>query len=95
MSIGIDVNTELSASTWQQLKNAGVDFAFIKASEGHPDSSSSDLIMKSRFISNVTRATASGIMVGAYHYCHATNIYTGSNANSTSVEQKSGCYYLM
>ncbi|MFA6729987.1 MAG: glycoside hydrolase family 25 protein [Eubacteriales bacterium] len=84
--LGVDVSFSVSASTWGKLKNQGVTFAFIKASEGYPDSSSTDRAMRQCFINNVNAATSKGIMVGAYHFCRAMNVNTGSSVNKLSVE---------
>lgn len=58
---GIDVSHHQGAIRWQALPGQGVDFAYIKASEGgdHRDR---------RFAENWAGARAAGIRRGAYHF---------------------------
>ncbi len=64
---GIDVSKWQGVIDWNKVKNAGVEFAMIRASYG-----SSNLDPK--FEANYQGAKDSGIAVGAYHYSHATTI---------------------
>ena len=58
---GIDVSHHQGAIDWRRLPAQGVDFAYIKASEGgdHRDSA---------FAANWAGAAQAGIAHGAYHY---------------------------
>ncbi len=58
---GVDVSHHQGGVDWQRLRAEGVDFAYIKASEGgdHRDR---------RFAENWNGAKAAGIRHGAYHF---------------------------
>ncbi len=58
---GIDVSHHQGAIDWPSVADAGVQFAWIKATEGgdHRDT---------RFVENWTSATKAGVAVGAYHF---------------------------
>lgn len=58
---GIDVSEHQGEIDWQAVSRAGVDFAFIKASEGkdHKDS---------RFSRNWADSAAAGVVRSAYHF---------------------------
>lgn len=58
---GIDVSHHAGAIDWQQVANAGVHFAWLKASEGgdHRDQ---------RFTANSQGAHEAGLLVGPYHF---------------------------
>ena len=60
---GIDVSKYQGLIDWNQVKNAGVQFAWIKATEGgdHTDS---------QFQRNWIEAKAAGIPRGAYHFVY-------------------------
>ncbi len=58
---GIDVSHHNSAINWMQVADQNIAFAFIKATEG------SDM-RDSQFKENWSRATANGIVCGAYHF---------------------------
>jgi lysozyme len=58
---GIDVSHHQGRIAWSRLKAQGVDFAYIKATEG------ADL-RDHRFAQNRTGAVRAGIPYGAYHY---------------------------
>jgi lysozyme len=58
---GIDVAKFQGEIDWQQLRQAGVKFAFIKATEGADR-------LDSRFHANWEAARAAGIARGAYHF---------------------------
>lgn len=58
---GVDVSTYQGKVDWEELAAQGVDFAFIKATEG---SSLQDV----RFAENWAGAQAAGIRPGAYHF---------------------------
>lgn len=58
---GIDVSHHQGPIDWRRVANAGVAFAFLKATEGgdHVDEN---------FLTNFEGARAAGIAVGAYHF---------------------------
>lgn len=58
---GIDVSHHQRAIGWRQVKASGVDFAYLKASEGgdHRDRT---------FAANAQAAAQAGLPVGAYHF---------------------------
>ena len=58
---GIDVSKYQGDIDWSTVRRAGIDFAFIKATEGgdHTDD---------RFFDNWSAARAAGVPRGAYHY---------------------------
>ncbi len=58
---GVDVSSYQGEVDWPTLAGQGVDFAFIKATEG---SGSADRY----FSQNWVNAQAAGVMVGAYHF---------------------------
>ncbi|MCM1058249.1 MAG: hypothetical protein NC517_11675 [Firmicutes bacterium] len=58
---GVDVSHYQGEIDWRQMKEQGVDFAFIKATEGsgHVDE---------RYEENLENAQAAGIYAGVYHF---------------------------
>ena len=58
---GIDVSHYKKMIDWAEVKNAGVKFAYIKATEA-------DSFVDPRFDFNWTRARKAGIIRGAYHF---------------------------
>ncbi len=60
---GIDVSHHQGVIDWQAVAADGIDFAFIKASEG-------TTLRAPRFESNAKAATAAGIAWAPYHYFH-------------------------
>ncbi len=58
---GIDVSHHQGEINWQKLKTQGIDFAFIKATEGgdHVDR---------KFVENWSASKAAGMARGAYHF---------------------------
>ena len=66
---GIDVSRWQGKIDWERVKKSGVDFAFIKVSQGGSLSSLSiNPFTDSYFKSNITEAAAAGIRCGVYHY---------------------------
>lgn len=58
---GIDVHGSKGLVNWNALKQAGISFAFVKATEGAT-------FLDNRIIHNLREARAAGILVGPYHY---------------------------
>lgn len=63
---GIDVSVHNDSIDWQKVKNAGIQFAILRAGYGR------ELSQKdARFEENYRNAKAAGILVGAYWYSYA------------------------
>lgn len=60
-SFGIDVSNHQGGIDWRAVRADGIDFAYIKATEGGD-------FVDARFSANWTEATAAGLEVGAYHF---------------------------
>ena len=58
---GVDVSSYQGTVDWPVLAEQGVDFAFLKATEG-------SALQDSRFAVNWAEARAAGIRTGAYHF---------------------------
>ncbi|MFJ8078271.1 lysozyme [Streptomyces sp. NPDC096176] len=71
---GIDVSHWQGAINWSSVKGAGIDFAYIKATEGTS-------FKDSRFGTNYTDAYNAGLVRGAYHFArpNASNGATQAN----------------
>ncbi len=71
---GIDVSRWQEKIDWEKVKADGIEFAFIKASQG---GSISSLKIKpftdSYFKRNITNADAAGVFCGVYHYLTGVN----------------------
>jgi GH25 family lysozyme M1 (1,4-beta-N-acetylmuramidase) len=74
---GVDVYNGTGTINWTSVKNSGVSFAFLKATEG--------LTFQDSFYStNRTNAKAQGIVVGAYHFARPS---TSPSAAASGVAQ--------
>lgn len=71
---GIDVSTYQGSINWSAVKASGIDFAIVKATQGHAVSSSSYLFTDRQFANNVTGAHDVGLKVGVYHYLTAKTV---------------------
>ena len=69
--VGIDVSKWNGDIDWDMVKNAGVEFAIIRA--GYRGSVTGSLVEDPRFADNIRGATASGIPVGVYFFTQAVN----------------------
>lgn len=68
MSIkGIDISHHQSRPNFSAVKNAGIGFVILKATEGVN-------YVDPAFIANVDAAKAAGLPIGAYHFLRATSI---------------------
>lgn len=75
MKRGIDVSTYQGDINWAQVKADGIDFAFIKATQGRSVSNSSlRNFTDSKFAQNIVNANRWGIRIGVYHYLTAWNV---------------------
>ena len=70
---GVDVSAyqSLSASDWKKLKNAGIDYAFIRTSGTYYGSNKHTTYDDYKFEDNYNNAKAAGMMLGTYHYTSA------------------------
>lgn len=75
---GIDVSHHQGRIQWPLLKSQGVDFAYIKASEGGD-------FRDPMFAANLKGAAESGIKRGAYHFFTLCRPGAGQAANFVSV----------
>ncbi|MBR5682166.1 MAG: glycoside hydrolase family 25 protein [Ruminococcus sp.] len=70
-TIGVDVSEFQGDIDWTQVKQAGIDFAFIRI--GYRTYGDGIITYDSAFQRNIEGAQAAGIKVGAYFYSQATN----------------------
>ena len=68
---GIDVSKWNGDIDWDKVRNAGVEFAIIRA--GYRGSVTGSLVEDPRFTENMKGASASGIPVGVYFFTQAVN----------------------
>ncbi len=64
---GIDVSYWQGAIDWKKVRDAGVEFAFLRSSLG-------DYYTDETFYYNITQAQKVGIKVGVYHFCRADTV---------------------
>lgn len=69
--VGIDVSKWNGDIDWDRVRNAGVEFAIIRA--GYRGSVTGSLVEDPYFAANIKGATASGIPVGVYFFTQAVN----------------------
>ena len=69
---GIDVSHWQGTINWASVKNAGIKFAFMKATQGNT-------YVDPKFATNLTGAKAQGILVGPYHFCDLNTDTTNAN----------------
>lgn len=68
---GVDVSEHQLEIDWQQVKDAGVDFAMIRA--GYRGSTQGGLYTDEYFYRNIQNALDAGLKVGAYFFSQATS----------------------
>lgn len=85
MKLGIDVSENNGEVDFEAVAAAGVKFVMVRASYGQHEEDS-------RFVENVEKAHAAGLVVGAYHYGYALNPRQAMNEaiNCQRVIEKSG-----
>ncbi len=71
-TIGIDVSYYQGSIDWQQVKNAGIDFAILRL--GYRGYSAGTLVEDERFREHIAGASAVGIDVGIYFFSQAINV---------------------
>lgn len=69
---GIDVSEHQEEIDWEVVKNAGVEFAFIRV--GYRGTESGECTLDDYFEQNIEGALANGIDVGVYFFSQAINI---------------------
>jgi GH25 family lysozyme M1 (1,4-beta-N-acetylmuramidase) len=69
---GIDVSRWQGSINWTSVKNSGVQFAFLKATEGID-------YVDPQFHNNIQGAKTAGVMVGTYHFCRLDSYATNPN----------------
>jgi len=69
---GIDVSTHQGTINWTSVKNAGVKFAFTKATEGID-------FLDNKFTTNMAGAKAAGVLIGPYHFARPDSYNTDPN----------------
>nr|WP_026929016.1 lysozyme [Glycomyces tenuis] len=72
--IGIDVSHYQGSINWTSVKNAGIDFAYIKATEG-------TTYLDPRFDTNYPAAYHAGVIRGAYHFARPSSSSGAAQAN--------------
>jgi GH25 family lysozyme M1 (1,4-beta-N-acetylmuramidase) len=60
---GIDVSHWQGSINWTSVRNSGVEFAFMKATQG-------TTYVDPTFAANAQNATNAGVLVGPYHFCN-------------------------
>ncbi len=85
--LGIDVSDYQSIINWTNVKKAGIDFAWTKASEGVSATESS-------LSTNMAHARNVGIPIGVYHYAHPeTHVgLAGADQEATAFWSIAGSY---
>lgn len=71
---GIDVSVFQGDIDWKKVAKSGIDFAIIKAGQGHSVSSNAYLFEDRYFKNNITEAYENGIKCGVYYYVTATTV---------------------
>lgn len=69
--VGIDVSKWNGDIDWDRVRNAGVEFAIVRA--GYRGSVTGSLVEDPRFAANMKGAAASGVPVGVYFFTQAVN----------------------
>lgn len=70
--IGVDVSSWQENINWEQVKNAGVEFAIIRIGFGY--NKDGENVIDKTFENNLKGATEAGLKVGVYFYSYAENI---------------------
>lgn len=70
--IGIDVSKWQEEINWQEVKNAGIEFAMIRI--GYQTEYDGDCVLDPCFVANIEGAKAVNLPVGIYFYSYAKNV---------------------
>jgi autotransporter-associated beta strand protein len=82
-SAGIDVSNNNGFINWTQVRSAGKDFAWAKATEG---TTFTDSYFNGSSEHNMDSGTSAGLLMGAYHYAHPeSNTATSEAAHFVAV----------
>jgi autotransporter-associated beta strand protein len=82
-SAGIDVSNNNGLINWTQVRSAGKDFAWAKATEG---TTFTDSYFNGSSEHNMDSGTSAGLLMGAYHYAHPeSNTATSEAAHFVAV----------
>lgn len=85
---GIDVSKHQGSINWTQVKNDGIEFAFIKvAGRGYE---TGKLYYDTRYKENLSGATSAGIKVGAYFFSQATTVMEAREEASMMIDALKG-----
>ena len=74
--VGINVNSQMGAIDWAQVKQSGVDFALIRV--GWRGKTNGNIVLDSNFQANIEGALAAEIPVGVYFYSKAVTCWSKS-----------------
>jgi GH25 family lysozyme M1 (1,4-beta-N-acetylmuramidase) len=80
-TVGIDVSEFQNTIDWSKVQNAGVKFAFIRATDG-------TTIQDADFVQNWQAAEKAGVLVGPYHYFTTTSAVPTQIDNFVSTIKK-------
>ncbi|MCI6560400.1 MAG: glycoside hydrolase family 25 protein [Ruminococcus sp.] len=69
---GIDVSVHQGAIDWQQVRDAGVEFAIIRV--GYRTYGGGEIKLDEGFVENISGATAAGLKVGVYFFSQAVTV---------------------
>ena len=69
---GIDVSIHQGMVDWTKVRDAGIEFAFARATRGE---TYSDPV----FLANMRGAAEAGVLIGPYHYCNLDTNYGDPN----------------
>lgn len=69
---GIDVSVHQGAIDWQQVRDAGVEFAIIRV--GYRTYGGGEIKLDEGFVDNISGATAAGLKVGVYFFSQAVTV---------------------
>ncbi len=76
-SKGIDVSKNNGRVDWAAVASSGIDFAIVKATQGHGTSASTahyDRFTDGEFARNILGASSVGLTIGVYHFLTAANV---------------------
>lgn len=71
--VGIDVSSHQGEIHWEKVKNAGVDFAIIRAA--YRGYTHGGINMDPYFVQNLQGAKAAGLLTGVYFFSQATSVW--------------------
>ncbi len=84
-AVGIDVSSHQGEIDWQQVADAGVQYAFIRL--GYRGYESGTVQPDSNAMDNLRGAKAAGLLVGAYFFSQAVNVQEAREEAAFAMEQ--------